>query len=256
MQTTQDTTYSEYSAWNPREYLNEYYAGIMSDERFCLEFLVESLRRIAPVPIALDFGSGPIVSHLLPLAAKATEIHASEYLESNRAELKQWLAADPDAYNWRSFTAEVLRLEGHPDPQAVDIEQRETEARKRITEVLPGDVREANPLGLERRNFYPLVTAHYCAEGISPDKEQWQIYMQNIMSMVQPGGALITSACGSGTFYRVGDLCFPSTKLEPQDVLNCFWNNGFVDVDLRVRQLPEYSDQGFFYTIFAFGIKS
>jgi hypothetical protein len=248
--------YSEYADWNPKAYLTEYYAEIMSDERFCLEFLVESLRRVPPVPVALDFGSGPILSHVIPLVTKAQEIHISEYLDSNRLELKKWLSADVDAYDWHTFTAEILRLEGHLNPPTLDVQYREQEVRKRVTQVLPGDVRNANPLGAESRNFYPLVTAHYCAEGISPSQEQWQIYMQNIMSMVQPGGALITSSCGSGTFYRVGDLNFPSTKLDPQDVLNCFWNNGFVDVDIRVRQLPEYSEHGFFYTIFAYGVKS
>jgi hypothetical protein len=254
MQNT-DIQYSEYTSWNPRNYLTEYYSDIMSDEKFCLEFLIESLRRVPSVSVALDFGSGPIVSHLLPLAAKAREIHTSEYLESNRNEIQKWLSNQSDAYDWRLFTREILRLEGNTNPSETDIQMREQQARQRITQVLPGDVREANPLGVEKRGFYPLVTAHYCAEGISPNLQQWRANMSNIMSMVKPGGALITSACGSGTFYRVADCYFPSTKLEPQDVLNCFWDNGFVDVDLRVRQLPEYSDQGFFYTIFCYGVK-
>jgi hypothetical protein len=253
---TVDVHYSDYTAWNPQEYLTEYYSGVMSDERFCLEFLVESLHRIPEIPIALDFGSGPIISHLLPLVTKAQEIHASEYLESNCVELKKWLTADANAFSWRAFTLEVLQLEGNLTPTAEELQQREEEVRKRVTHVLPGDVRETNPLGVDKRGFYPLVTAHYCAEGVSLDKAEWATYMSHIMSMVQPGGVLITSACGSGTFYRVGDQCFPSTKLDPQDVLNCFWENGFVDIDLRVRQLPEYADQGFFYTIFASGVKS
>ncbi|PSB04536.1 guanitoxin biosynthesis pre-guanitoxin forming N-methyltransferase GntF [Merismopedia glauca] len=253
---TSEVSYSDYSAWNPKEYLEEYYANVMSDEAFCLGFLVESLRRIQGVSVALDFGSGPIVSHLLPLVAKAQEIHTSEYIESNRLEIQKWLSADADAYNWRAFTLEILRLEGLSSPTELDAQTREKELQQRVTQVLPGDVREANPLGIDKQGYYPLVTAHYCAEGISQNKEEWQTYMGNIMSMVQPGGMLITSACGSGTFYRVGDSYFPSTKLEPQDVLNCFWENGFIDLDLRIRQLPEYSEQGFFYTIFASGVKS
>ncbi|MDZ8183856.1 MAG: guanitoxin biosynthesis pre-guanitoxin forming N-methyltransferase GntF [Nostoc sp. ChiSLP02] len=252
---TSNLQYAEYTAWNPKDYLGEYYASIMDDEKFCLEFLVESLRRVSSVPVALDFGSGPIVSHILPLATKAAEIHVSEYLESNLSELQKWVKNQSDAFNWRQFTSEVLRLEGNLNPTQTDIENREQKIRQQITQLLPGDVRETNPLGLEKREFYPLVTAHYCAEGISPNRDSWRIYMSNIMSMVKPGGTLITSACGSGTFYRVADLYFPSTKLEPQDVLNCFWDNGFFDVDIRVRQLPE-CEAGFFYVIFACGVKS
>ena len=254
--TKSEVQYSTYTDWEPQKYLSDYYSEIMSDERFCLEFLIDSLRRMSSVPVALDFGSGPVVSHILPLVTKVEEIHVSEYLESNLIELQKWFSADADAHDWHSFTLEVLRLEGFPNPTELEAQLREDKVRKRVTQVLPGDVREPNPLGVEKQNFYPLVTAHYCAEGISLNKEEWQKYMANIMSMVKPEGVLITSSCGSGTFYRVGDLYFPSTKLEPHDVLSCFWDNGFVDVDLRIRQLPDYSEQGFFYTIFACGVKS
>ncbi len=248
--------YANYSDWDPKQYLQEYYSGIMPDEQYCLEFLTESLKRIDSVPVALDFGSGPIISHILPLVTKTQEIHVSEYVESNLTELKKWFSADKTAYDWHSFTQKVLQLEGHQTPTPSEIQQRESEVRQKVTLVTPGDVRQANPLGETKRNFYPLVTAHYCAEGISLNKEEWRIYMTNIMGMVKPGGTLITSACGSGNYYRVGETCFPSTELNPQDVMNCFLDNGFVNLDIRVRDLPEYADQGFFYTIFACGVKS
>ena len=250
-----DVKYSEYEAWSPRQYLEEYYSGIMPDERFCLEFLVDALRKVPNVDIALDFGSGPIISHVLPLVTKVQEIHLSEYVESNLAELRKWLSADETAYDWRLFTQTVLQLEGYQDPTSLDIQQRELAVRQKVTQVLPGDVRESHPLGEGKHNFYPLVTAHYCAEGISLNKDEWRTYMHNIMSMVKPGGTLITSACGSGTYYRVGDNCFPSTELNPQDVLSCFMENSFVNLDIRIRDLPEYTEQGFFYTIFACGVK-
>jgi NNMT/PNMT/TEMT family len=246
---------ADYSTWNPKEYLDEYYSDIMSDEKLCLEFLIESLKKIRSVDIALDFGAGPIISHVLPLVVKAKEIHISEHLESNRLELQKWLADDIGAFDWRNSTFEVLRLESCPTPTEVKAQQREELVRQRVTQVLPGDVRNSDPLGINKRGFYPLVTAHYCAEGISQSKPEWLVYMKNIMSMVKPGGVLITSACGSGAFYRVGDLYFPSTKLEPQDVLSCFLNNGFMDVDIRVRQLSDHSEQGFFCNIFAAGVK-
>ncbi|MEM1254578.1 MAG: guanitoxin biosynthesis pre-guanitoxin forming N-methyltransferase GntF [Cyanobacteria bacterium P01_H01_bin.21] len=253
---TLEVKYANYSDWDPQKYLQEYYSGIMPDEQYCLEFLIESLKRSDPVSVALDFGSGPIISHILPLVTKAKEIHVSEYVESNLVELRKWFSADGSAYDWRPFTQEILRLETHQTPGASDVGRRETETREKVTYVTPGDVRDPNPLGEAKRNFYPLVTAHYCAEGISLNKDEWRTYMRNIMSMVKPGGRLITSACGSGSYYRVGESCFPSTELNPQDILSCFLDNGFVNLDIRVRDLPEYSEQGFFYTIFACGVKS
>ena len=251
-----DIKYSDYTAWNPRQYLEDYYSGIMSDEQYCLEFLVDALRKVQDVDVALDFGSGPIISHVLPLANKAKEIHLSEYVESNLVELKKWLSADPSAYNWRLFTQTVLELERGIEPTASESHQRENAIREKVTQVMLGDVRNTNPLGEGKRNSYPLVTAHYCAEGVSLSKDEWYMYMGNIMSMVQTGGTLITSACGSGNYYRVGENCFPSTEITPQDVLSCFLDNGFVNLDLRIRDLPECAEQGFFYTIFSSGIKS
>jgi NNMT/PNMT/TEMT family len=250
-----EINFANYSDWNPREYLNEYYSDIMADEKLCLEFLVDSLRKLPSVDVALDFGAGPVISHILPLVVKAKEIHVSEHIESNRTELKKWLADDVEAFNWRKSTFEVLRLENCSTPSEFQAQQRETQARQQVSYVLPGDVRSSDPLGVSKRGGYPIVAAHYCAEGISQSKAEWSVYMKNIMSMVQPGGVLITSACGSGSFYRVGDLYFPSTKLEPQDVLDCFLSNEFMDVDIRVRQLKGFSEKGFFCTIFASGTK-
>ncbi|NEQ54539.1 MAG: hypothetical protein F6K11_31140 [Leptolyngbya sp. SIO3F4] len=168
-----DIKYADYSKWDPKQYLDEYYSGIMPDEKYCLEFLTESLKRMDPVPVALDFGSGPIISHILPLVTRTQEIHVSEYVESNLTELKKWFSADKTAYDWSPFTHRILRLEGHQEPTPLDVQERETEVRQKVTLVTPGDVRESNPLGKARRNFYPLVTAHYCAEGISLNKDEW-----------------------------------------------------------------------------------
>lgn len=245
--------------WNSRKYLAEYFADITYDEQCCLEFLVESLRRVPSSSVALDFGSGPVVSHLLALTDKVKEIHVSEYLESNLAEIKSWLTEEANAYDWQQFTLKILRLEGQPDPTKEDIQAREQATRQKISQLLSGDMTQPNPLGIEKREFYPLVTSHYCTEAISLNKGNWYEYMSNVMSTVKEGGTFITSICGGAvaTSYQVEDLYFPLTKLEANDVLNCFCKNGFVDLDIRVRQMPEREYKlGYSYLIFACGVKS
>lgn len=253
--TTSAIQYSGYSDWKPKDYLGEYYAQVMPDVRFTLEFLVESLREMPPISVALEFGCGPIVSYILPVVAKVQEIHMAEYLSSNRAELEKWLAGSDNAHDWRAFTLETLRLEGNSAPTTAEANTREQQARACITRVLPGDVTNADPLGPQMREFYPLVTAHYCAEAVSTSKETWRVYMQNIMSLVKPGGVLILSACGAGNFYRVGDRYFPCTKLNGQDVFASLCDNNFTNIDLRIRQVPDNSEQGFSNVIFARAVK-
>lgn len=251
---TSEIHYSDYSDWKPQKYLTEYYEQVLPDARFTLEFLVESLRELPPVSVALDFGCGPIMPYILPLVPKVQEIHMAEYLSSNRAEVEKWLLGRDDAHDWQEFTLEVLRLEG-VDPNVAAANTREQAARNCITHVLPGDATEADPLGSAKHEFYPLVTTHYCAESVSSSKEKWRVYMRNIMSLIKPGGVLILSACGGGTFYRVGDCLFPGAGLNEQDVLASLKDNNFTNINLQVRQVPDSSEQGFSKIIFAYAVK-
>src|SRR3712207_308357 len=109
-----DIPYAPWSEWDPKEYLDEYYAEVMPDERFATEWLVESLRRLPPLPAALEFGCGPTVHHVFPLVPKVGEVHLAESLPANRAEVRRWLEADPAAHDWRPFTLDTLRIEGDP----------------------------------------------------------------------------------------------------------------------------------------------
>ena len=81
--------------------MTDYYAGVMIDERFSLDFLVESLRKIPPVSVALDFGCGPIMSHILPIVPKTHEIHMENIFPLNRSEVEKWLQGRDDAHDWR-----------------------------------------------------------------------------------------------------------------------------------------------------------
>lgn len=247
--------YAPWSEWDPKEYLAEYYAEIMPDERFAMEFLVESMRRLPDVPVALDFGCGPTVHHLFPLVPKVKEIHLAEYLPANRDEVKRWLEGSREAHNWRAFALETLRLEGQPAPTDAEAVAREHQTRLRIRRLLPGDAGDTHPLGLDMHEFYPLVTTHYCAEGATHSKETWRLYMRNIAGLVRPGGTLLLSACGAADYYMVGERRFPCAGVNGQDVLSSLCDNGFTNIDLRIRQVPDHSEQGYGSVIFASAVK-
>ena len=125
-----------------------------------------------------------------------------------------------------------------------------------INQVFAGDAFDADPLGPDRRGFYPLVTTHYCAEGASCSREAWRVCMRNILSLVKPGGTLILSACGAADFYSVGGRYFPCAGISAQDVLASLGDNGFTDIDLRVRQVPDHSEQGYGSVLFARAVKA
>lgn len=257
--TLSNVSLSDYSDWDPKTYLAEYYAQVMPDERFALEFLVEAARRLPPeANVLLEFGCGPTVHHLFPLVNRVAEIHLAEYHPGNRAEIENWLRREPGAPDWRDFAKETLALENNdgPAPSNADVEAREEMVRARVTRVLPGDAFDTDPLGANRRGFYPLVATHYCAEAITRDIETWRACMRNIAGLVAPGGVLLLSACGAADYYVVGDQYFPCAGVRPADVLNSLVENGFGAIDLRVRQVPDHSEQGYSSVIFASGVKT
>jgi hypothetical protein len=249
--------YAAYSDWQPQDYLAEYYVEVKLEELLTLEFLVESLQTMPTTSVMLNFGCGPIISHILPIVPKAQEIHMAEYLPANRAEVQKWLANTDDAHNWRAFVLATLRLEGNPNLTETEAKAREQQARDRIRRVLPCDVNDADPLGSQMRGFYPLVTTSYCAEGVTTSKEKWCVYMRNIASLVKPSGVLLLLAVGgAANFYRVGDRYFPCTKLDRQDVLASLRENGFIDIDIQIHWFPDRSEEDYSHLIFARAVKA
>ncbi len=247
--------YSEWSDWEPKEYLSEYYATVMPDERYAMEFLVESLRGVPEADCALDFGAGPTVHHAFPLVTKAKEVHLAEFLPGNRDEIESWLRHDPDSHNWLSFAQETLKVEGNPHPTVIEALERERATRECVTRVVAADAGETDPLGPSMRGYYPLVTSHYCAEGATNDKATWRRYMRNIAGLVRAEGTLILSACGAADYYCIGERRFPCAGVNGHDLLDSLAENGFGDVTLRIRQVPDHSEQGYGSVLFACAVK-
>ncbi|MBV9470956.1 MAG: hypothetical protein JO316_13840 [Abitibacteriaceae bacterium] len=247
--------YADWKEWDPKDYNKEYYSELTLDGRYLMEWVEESVRLSPPVPVALEFGSGPTVLHTFPLVTKAKEIHLAEYLPVNRAEVEAWVANEPNTHDWSMFTKAFLEMEGHVNPTDADIAAREQDVRSRITRVLPGDAGQKDPLGPDMRGYYPLVTSLCCADSATNNKGTWRLFMENISSLVQPGGMWIISACGEHSYYCVGQRCFPGANISGRDMLNCLLELGYRDIDVRLREVPGSSEHGFGCTILARAIK-
>ncbi len=254
-ETTPVPEYAAWDEWNPQEYNNEYYAEVTLDGLYLMEWVVESVAKSEPVDIALEFGAGPTILHQIPLVSKAREIHVSEYLTVNREEIQRWIDRAPGSHDWNVFTREFLKMEGHEDASAESVTAREEELRRKITAVLPCDANLDDPMGPEKRERYPLVTALCCADSATNSKDTWRLFMTNIASLVKPGGMLILSACGEHSFYKVGERVFPGACVSGRDMLSCLMDLGFRDIDVRMREVPDSSGQGFGCTILARAIK-
>jgi hypothetical protein len=246
---------ASFRQWNPAAYLATYYSQVEPEERHTLRFLVQEARKLPQGARILEFGIGPTLHHVLPFAPFAREIHVADLLPDNLEAVRQWCTRQPDAHDWRLFTREVLRCEGTCDPTEAEIDAREQLTRERLTCRLPGDARLRHPLGEAWSNRYDCVVSCYCADSATARKHDWFRYLHNITGLLAPGGRFVVAALRNCSFYKVGDLQFPSPAIDEHDLQRAFamLNFDMCSVEVQVCQVPEQARAGFESIVLASG---
>jgi len=242
--------------WKPTDYLKDFYTELQPDEVQTINFFVKVLRgtAIKNVPI-LFFGVGPALHHVFLAAPHASELHLSDYLNSNLDEIEKWRKRGTEKHNWKPFVMYTLKCEGEKATErAVSI--REEEARRKIVKLVQADAGVTDPLGIKYRGYYPIVFSPYCADSATSDKQVWKRYMRNITSLVKPGGIFITSALRKCKSYKVGDKYFPSANIDEEDmrrVLSLDFSN--VNIIVEKRSLFGHEKQGYSSILLAYAFK-
>ncbi len=247
---------ANFDTWIPKDYLQDYYSKVEQDERYTLEFLVSEYRKIKQSSIVLEFGIGPTLHHLLPLAPYVAEIHVCDYLEQNLNEVERWIKKEKGCHNWSSFTKLVLEYEGEKHVTDEMVQEREDIVRSKITKIFKCDANEANPLAPVERK-YDVIVSCYCADSATTDKSTWQRYMKNIIYLVNAGGYFISTALRECQFYRVGEKLYPCVNITEVDFLNTFEKLDFdlQTVNIIVKEVPEHRNVGYESIILSSGYK-
>lgn len=217
---------SDFRAWSASAYLRHYYARVEDDEAATLAFLVDALDGEPPAAEALEFGAGPTLHHVLPLAPHAAAIDVTDLLNSNLGALHDWIADRPGAHDWRPFTRHVLACERRP-AGAAQVAAREALTRRRLRGLLRADAANADPLGAAGRRRYAIVVSCFCADSATADKATWSRYMHHIGGLVAPGGLLLLAALRRCAVYRVGEQHFPSANVDEHDIAAQLGATGF-----------------------------
>jgi hypothetical protein len=238
------------SDWDAKEYLKEYYSGdkINDDELVTLKYLVNFLKKSGKVfDKAIDIGSGPTLHQIIPFIPYVKELHLSDFVPENLAEIKKWLNEEPDAHDWDKYIQYVLELEGKGET----IKKRKKEMRRVITKLLFVDIFKKHPL--VKPAVYPLVTSFYCIDGAAQTKEKWKEGMANLFPLVDAGGVLIMAAVRNADFYRVLGRHFPSPHVNEDDFLASFKADGNFPknlIDVQIISNAEWVEAGFDSCIF------
>lgn len=205
--------------WNPREYLRQYYSQdfIPDDEEAIYQHVIAHLqskgRRFAR---ALDFGCGPTVHHLTPLAPWVEEIHLADYLPDNLQEVRKWLRAEADAHDWDNKIRRVLEIETQGNVSEEAIEARKLLLRGKVKALKPCDVRQSQPLG--DGLVYDLVFSAYCVDAATDSKQEWQQLMGNLLRLCADGGTVVLLSARNSRRYQVDDKFFPEASVDESDI--------------------------------------
>lgn len=236
-----------WGSWNAREYLEEYFGKFSADVRTTTKFVTTELSKLKDTPLSrvLDFGSGPTIIGIAGTVPYVREIHIADYLDSNLNEIRSWLENEPNSFDFTDTVSFTLELEGI-DPSAATIRRRSEELKSRIVKVLRCDAGSITPLGRDA-DTYPLIISLYCADSATSSKRMWQIYMKNILSLLEPGGTIIVSALRKCEFYTIGPNRFPSANIDESDLRDVFLANGFSNsnIAIKVVDVPGEVEQGF-----------
>jgi SAM-dependent methyltransferase len=218
---------ADFSEWDAAEYLKDYYSKLEADEALTLRFLAGEFALIERPGIALDFGAGPTLHHLLPLAPYVNEIHVADCLPGNLARIHQWVSQQPGAHDWRPFTRHVLACEGSGAATEKEVQAREALTRRRITRYLRCDAALREPLGPSDGPRYDVVMSCFCADSATDDKATWARFMAHIIGLLKPGGLLVVAALRRCSGYRVGKRLFPSAGIDEHDMAELLRCQGF-----------------------------
>ncbi|MBC7947884.1 MAG: hypothetical protein H7Y42_08400 [Chitinophagaceae bacterium] len=225
-----------WAAFDPATYLKEYYGDVGGENLALMRFLVKAFKDVSMSSIALDFGGGPTIYSLITASARVKEIHFSDYLEPNLQEVQKWLDCAPDAFDWSAFTRAALVLEDQ-DYSQNGILLREEEIRRRLTRVMKCDANNPLPLGKTDIQYDVLIT-NFCAESSTEDRSQWRLFIENITSLLKPGGKLILCALKGAVSYSVGKEVFPAVYILENDLRQALFEVGFLKDSIQIESVP------------------
>lgn len=231
---------ADYSAWRARDYFETYYSEVvLPDEQAVLAYQLEVMGRAdARFGRALEYGCGPTLHRAIAAAAYAFRIDMADWLADNLVFVREWLRGDPEESDWSRFTRFILACEGTPDADRARVIRRESQARKCVRGLYVSDARWHEPLGEERRGYYDLIVSGFCLDAVSSDRGVWRACMQNVLSMLAPGGTAVIHALHDCTAYKVGERMFPGAGVTVDAMAESLLESGMARASIDVQVIP------------------
>lgn len=237
---------SDWKKWDAQNYLQEFYGNVVADDEIETISFLSQLAKNNPANRILDFGCGPTLHHIFPFAPHVTEIHLADLLNSNLGEISKYLDNEIESHNWDKYIEYALSCESQNPVGEKAVYDRKRETQRKVTKLVEANARNQDPLGPEFRGTYPIVMSCFCADSATDHHDEFAQLVENIASLVEPGGLFIVTCLRNATFYKTKDSCFPSANVD-ETLLGKVLTNIFIPetVDIMVKHLPNHADQGY-----------
>ncbi len=223
----------DFKKFLPSEYFKEYYANIDLENHFLLQFLHEVYNTIdCRGKRLLEVGGGPTIYQLISACSSVGEIIFSEYLDTNRDEIRKWINNDPLTSNWDIYIEHVLGLE-KIDASKESIEIRKNLLRNKINDIVPCDLFNEDPLFPKSFDEFDVLSVNFCPESITNNKEDFLKAVKNFSSLLKKSGLLVMCLLKNATSYKVGELNFPAYSVNEVFIAETLKNLSFNDITLR-----------------------
>uniref|UniRef100_A0A8C8S9I8 Phenylethanolamine N-methyltransferase n=1 Tax=Pelusios castaneus TaxID=367368 RepID=A0A8C8S9I8_9SAUR len=231
-----------YQKFNPRAYLQNNYMPPRAD--FSSEDCVVpwKLRCLAEAfatgkihgHTLIDIGTGPTIYQLLSACDHFEEIIATDYLAVNREVLRRWVQGEPDAFDWSPYIKHVCRIEGKGEQW----KEKEKKLREKLKQILPIDVHQPKPLGSELCHPADAMVSTFCLEAVSPDWPSFERALQNITTLLKPGGHFLLIGALEESFYLAGEAKLSVVPVREADVKEALAKSGYQIHDFRSYVMP------------------
>lgn len=229
------------------------------DTKIIIEQFVSWWDEIGEVDAVLELGCGPVLSHIMTVVPRCQKIVMSDYLAENLDLIRTWVDERPGSYDWSGHVEYALLAEGRV-ANTQDIRERENEFRRKLSNLVVGDLRMKQPLGVAAQ--FPLVICCYATEQAANNTEEWKEVFSNLANCVEPGGNLAISIVKDSDFYVIGDgtektVRIPIAKVSDAEVLDAFLANGFEPDSIQIvaEECKGLAEQGLSELVIAFGRK-
>jgi hypothetical protein len=232
----------DYSQFNPRKYINEYYSKIGEENRFLLEFYHKIYKEVSSEATLLEFGGGPTIYQLISAAQNVKEIVFAEYLECNRKEVSSWIKAEQGSVNWDEYLDYVLEL----DYQVVSDKNRRKlrdSLINKITAIIECNAYLPEVLISVKHKQFDIVSSGFCLECISSSEKDFTGFIKKVTTLVKKDGQLVMTLLKNSEFYTINQLSFPTFPIDEEYINNLLAELGFREI--RIETIKAEHDQGY-----------